>query len=680
MNKLQHEKSPYLLQHKDNPVDWYPWGDEAFEKAQKENKPVFLSIGYATCHWCHVMAHESFEDEEIAQLLNRSFVCVKVDREERPDIDSTYMTVCQMLNGHGGWPLTIIMTPEKEPFFAGTYIPKEARFQRIGLRQLLPGIKGMWDHEPAKIRKAVESIKEGFGRSLEFEKGPFPGTEALDFATEQLLQRYDKEHGGFGSAPKFPTPHNLMFLLREWHHKKENRCKNSVLHTLKAMRCGGIWDHIGFGFHRYSTDRHWLLPHFEKMLYDQALLMMAYTEGWQVSREPLFKQTVSEIADYVLRDLSHPEGGFFSAEDADSEGEEGKFYVWTQKEILQLLDKNEASWFINTFNFDKEGNFKDEATQQLTGQNIPHLHNSLSELETERFYNIRLRLFEARNQRVRPELDDKILTDWNALMIAAFAKAGAVFGNNKYTETATRAYTFIKSNLVKRQKLYHRYKDGEAAVNAFADDYAFLVWAAIELYQTTFEPKYLTDALTFNDRFINELWDTANGGFFLSTYDKDHPLGKQKQIYDGAIPSSNSVAFLNLIRLSRMTGNTELEALAHQIGTFFSSDLIRSGSSITLGLHAIQFLNYNPKEIVISAGKNSPLPFIKQLQTLYHPHKVLLLRKEGQDNTGLPGWLEKHHPVDGKTTVYVCENYSCRQPVTTLEEMTNLLSEPIQSD
>ncbi len=680
MNKLQHEKSPYLLQHKDNPVDWYPWGEEAFEKARKENKPIFLSIGYATCHWCHVMAHESFEDEEIAQLLNRSFVSVKVDREERPDIDSTYMTVCQMLNGHGGWPLTIIMTPDKEPFFAGTYIPKEARFQRIGLRQLLPGIKGMWDHEPAKVRKVVESIKDGFSRSLEFEKGPFPGTEALDFAAGQLMKRYDEEQGGFGSAPKFPTPHNLMFLLREWHHKKEHRFKTPVLHTLRAMRYGGIWDHIGYGFHRYSTDRDWLLPHFEKMLYDQALLMMAYTEGWQVSREPLFEQTVREITDYVLRDLTHPQGGFYSAEDADSEGEEGKFYVWTQHEITELLDKNEASWFLSTFNFNEKGNFKDEATQQLTGQNIPHLRDRLSEEEAGRFEGIRSHLFEARNRRLRPELDDKILTDWNALMIAALAKAGAVFDNDRYTEAAIRAFRFIKSKLIKGQQLYHRYKDGETAVKAFADDYAFLIWAAIELYHTTFDADYLTDALALHDQFLGELWDETDGGFYLSTYDEDQPLGKQKQIYDGAIPSSNSAAFLNLIRLSRLTGNTELEELANRIGTYFSSDLIRSGSSVTLGLQAIQFLNYNPKEIVISAGKNSYAPFVEQLQTIYHPQKVMLVRGRDHDPAGLPEWLEKHHPLDGKTTVYICENYSCRQPVTTPDEMISLLSEQIQSD
>ena len=343
LNRLQFEKSPYLLQHKNNPVDWYPWCDEAFEKAASENKPIFLSIGYATCHWCHVMEHESFEDEEIAKLLNDTFINIKVDREERPDIDSTYMTVCQMVTGHGGWPLTIIMTPDKKPFFAGTYIPKEPRFQRVGLKQL-------------------------------------------------LTKRYDNEHGGFGTSPKFPSPHNLNFLLRQWYATGEERFKDSVEHTLTKMRLGGIWDHVGYGFHRYSTDEEWLLPHFEKMLYDQALIMIAYTEGWQVTGNPFFKQTVFEISEYVAQNLTHEEGGFFSAEDADSDGEEGKFYVWETTEIDEILLESEAENFKSAFNLKPEGNFEDEATKQLTGKNIPHLTESLTDSDLKNFKSIRTKL------------------------------------------------------------------------------------------------------------------------------------------------------------------------------------------------------------------------------------------------------------------------------------------------
>tara|TARA_R110000868_G_scaffold1211_2_gene9316 strand:- start:36981 stop:38999 length:2019 start_codon:yes stop_codon:yes gene_type:complete len=670
-NSLANEKSPYLLQHKDNPVEWYPWGEEAFEKARRENKPVFLSIGYATCHWCHVMAHESFEDESIAELLNDAFINVKVDREERPDLDSTYMTVCQMLNGQGGWPLTIILTPDKEPFFAATYIPKEARFGRIGLRQLIPGVKGMWTHEPEKITKAVESIKEGFGRSQKFESGEFPGTEAIDYAAEQLAMRFDDEFGGFGSAPKFPSPHNLMFLLRHWKQTGEQRFLDGVTNTLTAMRLGGIWDHVGFGFHRYSTDRKWLLPHFEKMLYDQALLMMVYTEAWQITKNPLFKQTVFEIAEYVFRDLTSDEGAFFSAEDADSEGEEGKFYIWKTSKIESLLSIEEVEFFRTHFNLKVEGNFEDEATKELTGQNIPHLKKELNETDSAAWQNIRSKLFKNREQRIRPLLDDKVLTDWNSLMIVALAKAGAVFVEQEFIERAEKAFLFIEKKLLKTDQLLHRYKDGEAVIEAFADDYAFLIWAGIELYEATFETKYLQLALDLNSHFLDVFWDEENGGFYFSVNDSDQPLGRQKQIYDGAVPSSNSVAFLNLIRLSRFSGNTSLEEKANQLGKCFSADLIRSGSSSTMSMMALQFLFNDPKEIVIAEGENEASDFIRYFHSTFDPSKILLLNPLKRDNTLLKTspFLEKQVAIDQKTTIFICRNYSCEKPVFDINDL-----------
>lgn len=375
-NRLRKEKSPYLLQHKNNPVDWYPWGDEAFARARAENKPIFLSIGYATCHWCHVMERESFEDPEIAAMMNETFINIKVDREERPDLDATYMTVCQLINGHGGWPLTIIMNPEKEPFFASTYIPKEARFNRIGLRQLIPGIQGMWQKEPKRIQKAIEQIQNGFKHSQVYTVGPFPGTEAIDLAASKLAAAADLEWGGFGAAPKFPTPHNLMFLLRQYHYTTNREFLDIVTTTLTRMRLGGIWDHVGYGFHRYSTDREWLLPHFEKMLYDQALLMMAYTEAWQLTHIDLFRQTVFEIAEYVQHNLMSPEGAFYSAEDADSDGEEGKFYVFEADELRRLLP-DEFDFLVHHFGVQEEGNYKEESTQRKTGQNILHLKEVL---------------------------------------------------------------------------------------------------------------------------------------------------------------------------------------------------------------------------------------------------------------------------------------------------------------
>lgn len=673
-NKLKNEKSPYLKQHADNPVDWYPWGDEAFKKAKEENKPVFLSIGYATCHWCHVMAHESFEDPDIAELMNEAFINVKVDREERPDIDSTYMTVCQMLTGQGGWPLTIIMTPDKEPFFAGTYIPKEARFNRIGLRQLIPGVNGMWKNEPKRVEKATAKIREGFTKSQEFENGKFPGTEATDFAAEQLAQRYDSEYGGFGSAPKFPSPHNLMFMLRQWKLTEEKRFLNMVTTTLEKMRLGGIWDHIGFGFHRYSTDQEWLLPHFEKMLYDQALLMMAYTEGWQAAGNPLFKQTVYEIAEYVERDLLHPEGGFYSAEDADSEGEEGKFYVWENDEVESLLS-DDAPPFINLFNITTEGNFEDEATKERTGKNIPHLSSALAPDQSSWFKDIRTTLFNKREERIRPLLDDKILTDWNGLMIAALAKAGFAFGDDHLIALAKKAVLFIEENLFKDRALLHRYNDGEAAIDAMADDYAFLIWGLIELYESTFEPEYLTRALKLNKQFLDLFWDEDKGGFYFSIADEDQVYGRQKQIFDGAMPSSNSVAMMNMIRLSRLSGKTELEDYADKIGQAFSADLIRSGASICHSMQSIQFLNADPEEITFRTDSSKQEPLLKLIRNQFTPFKVLhmITEENHKELTAIADYTATQKKVDDKPTLYICRNFTCEQPVNDLEKMKKAL-------
>lgn len=671
-NKLASEKSPYLQQHAENPVDWYPWGKEAFKKAKAENKPVFLSIGYATCHWCHVMAHESFEDPDIAEMMNEAFINVKVDREERPDIDSTYMTVCQMLTGQGGWPLTIIMTPDKEPFFAGTYIPKEARFNRIGLRQLIPGVTGMWKNEPKRVEKATAKIREGFTKSQEYESGKFPGMEAVDFAAEQFSQRFDPNHGGFGEAPKFPSPHNLMFLLRQWKLKGDDRFLQMVSETLTQLRLGGIWDHIGFGFHRYSTDSKWLLPHFEKMLYDQALLMMAYTECWEITSKPLFKQTVYEIAEYLERNLSHPDGGFYSAEDADSEGEEGKFYVWKKEEIESVLSPKEASTFNELFGITSEGNFKDEASGKRTGKNIPHLSEELSDTEADWLSNIRNTLFKKREERVRPLLDDKVLTDWNALVISALAKAGFAFNEQRFLDMAENAAEFLEKHLVEDGKLLHRFKDDEAGINAMADDYAFLIWAYIELYEATFKPKYLKKAIGWNQQFTDHFWDEDKGGFFFSIADEDQVYGRQRQIFDGALPSSNSVALMNLIRLSRLTGKTDLENYANKLGQAFSADLIRSGASICHSMQSIQFLNADSKEITLAVQDQNELEeVLNTMKKNFSPFSVHHLRTDSAKSllNEVASYTSAQNMIDGKPTLYVCEQFTCDSPITDLNEM-----------
>ncbi|MTI89697.1 MAG: thioredoxin domain-containing protein [Balneolaceae bacterium] len=674
-NKLSDASSPYLQQHANNPVDWHPWGEEAFNKAREENKPVFLSIGYATCHWCHVMAHESFEDPEIAQLLNEAFINIKVDREERPDIDSMYMTVCQMITGQGGWPLNIVMTPEKEPFYAATYIPKDTLHNRIGLRQLVPGIRGMWKNEPEKIEKAFQKIKEGFERSQQFEPGQFPGTETLDYAAEQFAQQFDAEHGGFGSSPKFPSPHNLMFLLRQWKATGDQRFLDMTCETLEAMRLGGIWDHIGYGFHRYSTDREWLLPHFEKMLYDQALLMVAYTEAWQATGTPLFKQTVYEITEYVSRELLHTNGGFYSAEDADSEGEEGRYYVWKNKEIEAVLSREEAARFKDLFGCTDAGNFKEEASGQQTGKNIPHLSSALSETDAGWFNDIRQQLFEARSQRVRPLLDDKILTDWNALMIAAFAKAGFVFKEEQFIKYAESAFEFIQAELVQDKQLMHRYRDGHASINAMGDDYAFLTWALIELYAATSNPQYLEQALSWNQTFIDAFWDDSSAGFFLSIQDEDQIFGRQKQIYDGAIPSSNSVAMVNLLRLSRLTGDTALEEYSLEIGKFFSTELIRSGSSITYALETVQFLENNPREISIVGSQPDIEECLNLYRSVFTPFSVFhaIHPANNAKLEDLASYTIAQTPLKNELTLYSCTNFSCEKPVTGLEAVKKVL-------
>ncbi|MDX1639959.1 MAG: thioredoxin domain-containing protein, partial [Balneolaceae bacterium] len=539
-NRLANEPSPYLQQHADNPVNWYAWGKEAFEAARGQDKPVFLSIGYATCHWCHVMAHESFEDEEVADLMNEAFINIKVDREERPDIDNTYMTVCQMMTGSGGWPLTIVMTPEKKPFYAATYIPKQSRQGRPGMLDLIPWLQNLWEEKREKVYRSADEIKQVFQKSNTGTPGETSGREALNKAYYQFKQQFDREHGGFGDAPKFPSPHNLMFLLRYWKQSDDRQALVFVEQTLKAMRNGGIYDQIGYGFHRYSTDRRWLLPHFEKMLYDQAMHMLAYTEAWQATGNDLFCQTVDEVAKYLFRDMRDQNGGFYSAEDADSEGEEGKFYVWRTAEIRELLPSAKAELFIDLFNLREEGNFREEASGQLTGNNIPHLQKPLTELAEERdmtpgqlkekLNHIRKTLFDRREQRVRPFLDDKILTDWNGLTIAALARAGNILGNQQYVAAAEDTLRFIREHLMESDgSLLHRYRNGKSGIAAHADDYAFLVWGLLELYEATFNTEYLETAIELNDRMIKQFWDTEHGGFYFTEHEHEELLGRKKE-------------------------------------------------------------------------------------------------------------------------------------------------------
>lgn len=673
-NKLIKEKSPYLLQHANNPVDWYPWNDEAFKKAKEEDKPVFLSIGYSTCHWCHVMEKESFEDEEAARLMNDAFVSIKVDREERPDIDWIYMSVCQMLTGSGGWPLTIIMTPDKKPFFAGTYFPKTERFGRMGMMQLIPKIKEIWNSRREEIEKSADEISSSAAHAASSKGGGEKVTEQIfGKAFEEFKRRYDNLYGGFGTAPKFPTPHNLLFLLRYWKRSGDESSLAMAEKTLIEMRKGGIYDQLGFGFHRYSTDPKWLVPHFEKMLYDQAQLCIAYTEAYQASKNDLFKQTAKEILTYVLRDMTSPEGGFFSAEDADSEGEEGKFYLWSEDEVRQILD-DEADFFINTFSITKEGNWVDPMHSGQTGTNIPHLTKSFEKLaegnsvSVEELKNkiepVRKKLFYYREKRIHPYKDDKILTDWNGLMISAFSKAAQAFNNSEYKMAAEKAAKFILSTLKNKDgRLIHRYRDGEAGLPAHVEDYAFLIQGLLDLYEAVFDPAYLIEAISLNEIFIDHFWDKQNGGFFFTADDGEKLIVRQKEMYDGAIPSGNSAALLNLLRLGRITGNAEYEKKAEELVDAFSKQMNTHPSAFTQALCGLDFALSKSFEIVI-AGENTA-KFLNSINEKFLPNKIILIKNEmvRKNIEEIAPFTKEIETNQDKTKVYVCENYKCNMPV-----------------
>ena len=673
-NRLINEKSPYLLQHAHNPVDWHPWSEETFAKAKAKNKPIFLSIGYSTCHWCHVMEKESFEDEDVATYLNDTFICIKVDREERPDIDAVYMAACQMLTGRGGWPLNLFLTLDKKPFFAATYIPKHGRFGRAGLIDLCRQVKIVWTSQAAKITISAESIADNLHRAFSFTSADEPDETLLDLAYDQILRTYDTQSGGFEPAPKFPTAHRLLFLLRCYHRSREPKALEMVENTLTAMRLGGIWDHVGFGFHRYSTDKNWLLPHFEKMLYDQALIAMAYLETYQITKNPLFSRTADEIFTYVLRDMTSSEGAFYSAEDADSEGEEGKFYVWTVDEFHEQIDDGRADMWEKILRLSPEGNFKDEATGQNTGTNILHLTIPLNrwadrygvnteELEAD-WEKTRDRLFHAREKRIHPLKDDKILLDWNGLMIAALAFGARVLDNPRYAEAAEKAVQFIFSKLKDADgRLFHRFRDGELAVHAQAVDYAFLIYGLISLYQATFDLTYAELAVTLQESMIDEFWDDNNGGFFtIGEKTIDLPV-RPKEFYDGAMPSANSVAFYNLLCLSRLTGNPKWEEKAQAVLRAFSGTIKAQPTAATFFLTGLDFALRPGQEIVIT-GASEEADVHQLLSTLnlyFTPNKVTLVKSDQNADrlTRFAGFTDGLEVIKGEATAHLCKDGSC---------------------
>ncbi len=688
-NNLTDSSSPYLLQHADNPVDWYPWSDEAFERAKEEDKPIFLSIGYSTCHWCHVMAHESFEDDEIAKMMNETFVNIKVDREERPDVDNVYMKVCQMMTGGGGWPLTIIMTPDKRPFFAATYIPKESGMGRAGMEELIPKIDQLWKEEREKAEssadKIVSSLKEATHETGEDELDE----SVFDSAYRQMESKFDTHFGGFGKEPKFPSPHNFLFLLRYASRTGEEQARSMVESTLDHMRRGGIFDHIGYGFHRYSTDREWILPHFEKMLYDQAMLSRAYLEGYQITGKRKYADTAEKVFEYVFRELQDENGGFYSAEDADTEGEEGKFYVWSMEELENVLTEDEMSFVVSVYNVQKNGNFREESSGRRTGKNILYRSSSHDELmETlemdENTYrelrqSVRNKLFEKRRERVRPHLDDKILTDWNGLMIASLAYGGRVLDRSEYAEAAAGAVEFVQSHLYDEDdQLRHRYRNGDSAVSGNASDYAYFVRGLIELHQTTQEPEYLREAVRLTEDFVERFYDGDEGGFFFTATDEEPVLERQKKVQDGALPSSNSMALWNLAQLSRLTGNTKFQQVARDLAETFAGTVQQSPFSFTMFLSGLDVLLGPSKEVVVAgpSGEESVDRFLEVLNDNYLPRAVVLHRLTEEDEPAiceLAEFTREQGEVDGETAAYVCTNFACEAPVTDPERMMKLI-------
>ncbi len=688
-NRLIDEKSPYLLQHASNPVDWYPWGDEAFVRALKEDKPVFLSIGYATCHWCHVMAHESFEDDGVAALLNKDFICIKVDREERPDIDSIYMSACQMMTGQGGWPLTVILTPERKPFFAGTYIPREGRFGMSGLLDLLPRITKFWKEKRTDLTASADEITTALQKTPESPREDEPDRSLLQEGYDELAVRFDEVNGGFGSAPKFPTPHNLLFLLRFWKMTGNPHARAMVETTLDGMRMGGICDQIGGGFHRYSTDARWRVPHFEKMLYDQALLLMAYTEAWQVTGNPQFRNTAEEIITYVIRDLTSPEGAFFSAEDADSEGGEGAFYLWTKEEVGQILGEDDTAFAARFFTMKDTGNYP--APAEKTGLNILYQTPSsgslvspsgISNTDAEsRLASIKTRLFNTRERRSRPSRDDKILADWNSLFIAALAQAARTFGNKTYLAAARQAMEFVLHHMHDETGgLLHRYRGGEAAIPAFGDDYAFLIKALIELYESTFEPSYLSSALEHNAWFLSHFWDAREGGFFTIPDTEKILLVRKKEIYDGAIPSCNSVAFENLVRLAHLTGDPELDKRVSDLSRCFAATVQQSPSAYSGFLCALVNA-IGPIHDVVITGDREASDTRSMIQALWNHYlpAVIVLYLPGDDSrtrlVSLAPFTGNMNSTVRTATAHICTAHTCAMPTTDVRQMMDLLGE-----
>jgi uncharacterized protein YyaL (SSP411 family) len=678
-NRLIHETSPYLVQHAHNPVDWYPWGPEALQASEKSGKPILLSIGYSACHWCHVMERESFENEETAALMNENFINIKVDREERPDLDQIYMSAVQMMTGSGGWPMTMFLTPKGLPFFGGTYFPPEDRYNLAGFPRVLMGVADFYRSRPDEVIATTGSMLGDLRKiGLPAPATDSPSVELLDAATQAIARNFDPRNGGFGGAPKFPAPMNLDFLLRTYHRTGDEALLSMVLFTCRKMADGGIYDQLGGGFHRYATDARWLVPHFEKMLYDNAQLARLYLHVFQVTGDEYFQRVAEETLDYVVREMTDADGGFYSTQDADSEGHEGKFFIWSLKEITDLLGEADAQVFADYYDVTPAGNFE--------GENILNIRRSLDEVAADHAIEpaelavildrSRQKLFTEREKRIKPDRDEKVLTAWNGLMLAAFAEAAAILDRDDYLQIARNNAAFLLANLQAEGLLLRTYKDGQAKLNGYQEDYAYLADALIALYETTGELRWLEEARRLTDVMTAEFWDTAEGGFFFTGNSHETLIVRSKDYFDNATPSGNSVAADVLLRLAIFFDDDGYRRKAVSLFRVLAGSLRRYGSAFGRALCALDFHLSKPLEIALigSISHDEGDRLTREVWRNYLPNKVVAQSDDSQGGQAetIP-LLRGRIMIDGKPTAYVCQNYTCQQPVSAAAELASQL-------
>ncbi|HEY2933956.1 MAG TPA: thioredoxin domain-containing protein [Acidobacteriota bacterium] len=677
-NRLIHETSPYLLQHAHNPVDWYPWGEDALRSAQDQDKPILLSIGYSACHWCHVMEHESFENENIARLMNENFINIKVDREERPDLDAIYMNFVQMTTGSGGWPMTVFLTPDQVPFFGGTYFPPDDRHGRPGFARLLQTLAQMYRTRRNDIEQERENIIRGLQQAAQLNSVASDLDESLlDEAFRGLLQRFDNRYGGFGGAPKFPSSMALAFLLRYHKRRSSDPALDMVNASLTEMARGGIYDQLGGGFHRYSVDERWLVPHFEKMLYDNALLARVYLEAWQVTGDPFYRRVVNETLAYVQREMTDPEGGFYSAQDADSEGEEGKFFVWTPAEIGQVLGQEDAALFCEYFDVTLSGNFE--------GKNILHhrvnfdaysRNTGKSKEELEEFFAAaRSKLLAAREKRVKPSRDEKVLAAWNGMMLATFAEAAFVLNDSAFLQTAVRNAEFLTSKMIQAGRLSRTWKQGRARLNGYLEDYAQVGEGLLALYQATGTGRWLETAVELAEVQMAKFFDEAQGDFYFTPSDHEALVVRQKEYFDNATPSGNAVTCFNLLRLSELTGDANYRRTGERMLRQMGRAMANYSTAFGYWLQALDFFLGPVSEIAIVGPARQRETLLAPVRRKFLPNKVVALAEyaDSEPEKIVP-LLAGKTMLDGKATAYICQNYTCRQPVTDPQELEKQLA------